>query len=212
MSKRLIGCYNYTVVLTYIGFIMGFIGISEAFSGDYHSSFVCLMIAGLCDMFDGTVASTKKDRTKDEKAFGVQIDSLSDLVCFGVLPATIVWSLREEENQFLVLIPALFVLCGLIRLAYYNVDEMNRQAKTADSRACYTGLPITASALLLPAIFEVCIYCDLPTFTVTLVSLVIIAIAYITPFHLTKIHLLGKILVIALGLVEFTVLLMGRVI
>ena len=56
------------------------------------------MIAGLCDMFDGKIASTM-ERTRQEKRFGVQIDSLSDLICFGVLPALIVYSGGGRLNQ-----------------------------------------------------------------------------------------------------------------
>ena len=47
------------------------------------------MFSGFCDMFDGIVARTKKDRTDEEKRFGIQLDSLSDIVCFGVLPFVI---------------------------------------------------------------------------------------------------------------------------
>ena len=85
----LIGFYNYTVVLTYIGMWIGFLGVMLAIKDRYVGSLICLMLAGVCDMFDGTIASTKKDRTRDERTFGIQIDSLSDIICFGVLPA--VW-------------------------------------------------------------------------------------------------------------------------
>ena len=83
----LIGFYNYTVVLTYIGMWIGFLGVMLAIKDRYVGSLICLMLAGVCDMFDGTIASTKKDRTRDERTFGIQIDSLSDIICFGVLPA-----------------------------------------------------------------------------------------------------------------------------
>ena len=63
----------------------------------YVGSLICLMLAGVCDMFDGTIASTKKDRTRDERTFGIQIDSLSDIICFGVLPAVWVF-LRDTKD------------------------------------------------------------------------------------------------------------------
>jgi len=85
----MIGFYNYTVILTYIGTMFGFVGMTYAWSGNLKMSLICLMVAGLCDMFDGKIASTM-ERTKPEKRFGIQIDSLSDLICFGVLPAVIV--------------------------------------------------------------------------------------------------------------------------
>ena len=76
----LIGFYNYTVVLTYIGMWIGFLGVMLAIKDRYVGSLICLMLAGVCDMFDGTIASTKKDRTRDERTFGIQIDSLSDML------------------------------------------------------------------------------------------------------------------------------------
>ena len=57
----LIGFYNYTVVLTYIGMWIGFLGVMLAIKDRYVGSLICLMLAGVCDMFDGTIASTKKD-------------------------------------------------------------------------------------------------------------------------------------------------------
>ena len=56
-----------------------------AVNGHLHLGVMCLAISGLCDMFDGKIARTKKNRTEVEKRFGIQIDSLSDIVCFGVL-------------------------------------------------------------------------------------------------------------------------------
>ena len=86
----MLGIYNYTVILTYLGMLSGFAGILFAFEGQLWAALGCLMFSGVCDMFDGKVASTKKERTRSEKRFGIQIDSLSDLVCFGVLPSVIV--------------------------------------------------------------------------------------------------------------------------
>lgn len=209
-NKSLLGFYNYTVVLTYIGMVIGCCGIMFAMKGRCHQALFCLMIAGLCDMFDGTVASTKKDRTKDEKMFGIQIDSLSDLLCFGMLPACIVYGMNTESDWLLV-IPCFFVLCGLIRLAYFNVDETNRQGETSEGRQYYQGLPITSSALLLPAVFELCVYLKLPMFHVGMGALFVIGIAYILPFRLKKIHLCGKIVMIVLGIVEFILLVRGVV-
>ena len=56
----MLGVYNYTVVLTYIGMLVSFLGITFAFQGSFPGALLCLIIAGLCDMFDGKVASTKK--------------------------------------------------------------------------------------------------------------------------------------------------------
>ena len=85
----MIGFYNYTVWLTFIGMLSSVTGIGLAVQGRIVPAVICLMFSGFCDMFDGIVARTKKDRTDEEKRFGIQLDSLSDIVCFGVLPFVI---------------------------------------------------------------------------------------------------------------------------
>ena len=82
-----IGFYDYTVILTYLSLISSIIGITQAIDGSFTPAVCCLIISGFCDLFDGTIARTKKNRTADEKVFGIQIDSLCDLVCFGAFPA-----------------------------------------------------------------------------------------------------------------------------
>ena len=203
--KGPLGFYNYTVILTYIGMWFGLCGIMFTMNGYLNIALICLMVAGVCDMFDGGIASTKKDRTRDERVFGIQIDSLSDLICFGVLPASIIYRLSDGMN-FLVIIPCIFVLGGLIRLAFFNVDEANRQAREAGSRAFYLGLPITSSALAIPAVLEAGYIWKIPTYEVGLVVLLVIGVLYITPFKLKKPHLAGKLLLVAFGAVEFVYL------
>ena len=148
----MIGFYNYTVWLTFIGMLSSVIGIGLAFEGKLIASVICLMFSGLCDMFDGIVARTKKDRNEEEKRFGIQLDSLSDIVCFGVLPFVIGVSIGADKWWQLAIM-ALFALAGLIRLAYYNVTEETRQQQTCEKRKHYLGVPITTSALTVPLLF-----------------------------------------------------------
>ena len=110
----MLGFYNYTVILTYLGMLTGFAGIACAFEGSLRAALICLVIAGVCDMFDGKIASTM-DRNRQEKRFGIQIDSLSDLICFGVLPAMIAYANGGGKLRWLP--SALYLLCALIRLA-----------------------------------------------------------------------------------------------
>ena len=74
----MLGVYDYTVILTYISLMVSIGGMLFSLNGDCRMALVCLAISGLCDMFDGKVARTKKDRTEVEKRFGIQIDSLAD--------------------------------------------------------------------------------------------------------------------------------------
>ena len=144
----MLGFYNYTVILTYIGMISGFTGIVFVIKGNILYALICLMVAGICDMFDGKIAATRK-RTKAEKQFGVEIDSLSDLICFGVLPGALIFSICHSSNLGMM-ISSFYVLCALIRLAWFNVDELQRQENEEERRNVYLGLPVTTTAFLIP--------------------------------------------------------------
>ena len=146
----MIGFYDYTVILTYLGFASGVFGILMAFNGHVLTAVLALMFSGLCDMFDGKVARTKKKRTKEEKSFGIQLDSLSDLVCFGVLPAVIGYKLGINKCYMIPLL-IFYPLAGLIRLAYFNMLESMRDGDGPVKE--YVGLPITSAALLFPFLF-----------------------------------------------------------
>ena len=78
----MIGFYNYTVWLTYISFLSALIGIYFSFNDNPFYAIICLMFSGFCDMFDGMVARTKKDRTNEEKRFGIQISPPRNLLPF----------------------------------------------------------------------------------------------------------------------------------
>ena len=80
----MLGYYDYTVVLTYVSLVISIVGITNAIQGNFRIAILCLAVSGLCDMFDGKIARTKKNRTEEEKRFGIQIDSLCDVICFGV--------------------------------------------------------------------------------------------------------------------------------
>ncbi len=201
----MLGVYNYTVVLTYIGMWTGFVGIIYAMNGDVHTALVCLMIAGVCDMFDGAIASTMA-RTRQEKRFGVQIDSLSDLVCFGVLPAVIACTAAGQSKTSLYL-AGLYLLCALIRLAWFNVDEEERQERENGSRSVYLGLPVTTSALLLPALMELGGRLGRQVGKLAPLLLLVMAAAFLTPFKLRKPQLPGKVVMLLAGAAEFAVLL-----
>lgn len=148
----MIGFYNYTVLLTYLGFGFACCGIYSAVSEHQSFALLMLMLAGLCDMFDGKIAKTRV-RTPAEQRFGIQIDSLSDLVCFGLLPAVIGYSVGLKKPYHFVLL-VFFTLAALIRLAYFNVMEEERQSKTTERRREYEGLPVTSVSLIFPLLYS----------------------------------------------------------
>ncbi len=205
----MLGFYNYTVIMTYIGTLFGISGIACVINGNIHSALLCLMAAGFCDMFDGKIASTMK-RTVQEKRFGIQIDSLSDLICFGVLPALIVFS-ASASNAVIFVIAAVYILCALIRLAWFNVDEEERQNSSDGQREYYYGLPVTTSALFLPILLglgELRGWWLAPLGAVVLAAM---SLAFLTPFRIKKPHMPGKVGVLLCGCGELAILLMGVV-
>ena len=112
----------------------------------------CLALSGLCDMFDGKIARTKKNRTEDEKNFGIQIDSLCDVVCFGVFPVMICYCLGVNTPAGVASL-IFYSIASVIRLAYFNVMEAKRQSETSENRKYYQGLPITSMAVIMPFLF-----------------------------------------------------------
>jgi len=149
---RLIGFYNYTVVLTYISLISSLVGMRFAYVGKIGLAIACLAFSGFCDMFDGVVARTKKNRTNDEKNFGIQLDSLCDVVCFGVLPAVILY-FCGVNTVYGIAILVFYALCAVIRLAFFNVLETKRQMTESGCAKEYRGLPVTSSAIIFPAAY-----------------------------------------------------------
>lgn len=147
-----IGVYDYTVILTYISLISSVFGMTQAIHGDYKAAVFCLAFSGACDAFDGRIARTKKDRTEDEKAFGIQLDSLCDVVCFGVFPALICYLLGLRGILGLAIL-FFYCLCAVIRLAFFNVLEEKRQKCEEGCNKVYRGLPVTSISLILPLTF-----------------------------------------------------------
>ena len=124
----------------------------------------------------------------------------------GILPAVITIVVCGSV-WYAVLIAALYVLAGLIRLAYFNVTEELRQQETDECRKTYTGLPITSAALIFPFFF-----CFLDIFqraailhVALLVVMALTGASFVMPFHIRKPRskeqwaLLGIGLVIAAG-------------
>ena len=203
----MIGFYNYTVILTYISLLISAVGIGFAATGDPFTALFCLMASGVCDMFDGMIARTRKKSTEEEKRFGIQLDSLCDIVCFGVLPAAVGIALAEGQSTLLRVASwgfgALFILCALIRLAYFNVTEETRQATEGGRRKSYMGVPVTTSAVVFPLMYALSVLIPAPVgLWIYPAFILITAIAFITPVKVPKPHARGLVVMGLVGLVE----------
>ena len=203
----MIGYYNYTVILTYMSLVSSVVGMFFALGincGAPHPEYaiICLMLSGLCDMFDGKIARTKKNRTENEKQFGIQIDSLCDVICFGVLPSIIGYSVGMSSWLDMPIL-VMFPLCAVIRLAYFNVAEEIRQKKTEDVRKVYEGLPVTSVALIIPLLYSFSEDIGGKLFPAVYgLAMFLIAIAFITRFKVKKPSMKTMLCFIGVGVVE----------
>ncbi|TAL27530.1 MAG: CDP-diacylglycerol--serine O-phosphatidyltransferase [Nitrospirae bacterium] len=136
------GIYILPNSLTMCGMFSGFYAILAALKGDYVHAAWAIMIAMVFDGLDGWIARLTNSTTR----FGIELDSLSDLVAFGVAPAVVLykWSLIPF-GRIGWAAAFLFVACGALRLARYNVQMGSTEKKS------FTGMPIPGAAAIVAA-------------------------------------------------------------
>ena len=166
-----------------------------------------------------------------EMDFGIQIDSLSDLVAFGVLPACIGAALirvspyltrvleglpvRWEIASGKFILHAclvLYVLAAMIRLAYYNVTEEERQQTEGGSRKEYLGLPVTSAALIFPFVLLLQYLTKADITLAYLAVSLLTGVLFISPFRVRKPGMRGVMTMVAVGALEFLLILLWQVI
>lgn len=138
-----------TLSSVFCGFDSLRISASAQGEEDFYRAALLIVFAMLFDMLDGRVARM----TKTQSAFGLQIDSLADVVSFGAAPALLVyeWTLKSLGTPGLVA-SFLFVACGAVRLARFNVLSMGESGKPTKPSKYIVGLPIPGAAGILVSI------------------------------------------------------------
>ena len=200
---RFIGVFDYTVILTFLSLVSSVFGMTQAIHGDYKMAVFCLAFSGVCDAFDGRVARSKKDRTEDEKAYGIQLDSLCDVICFGVFPALICYLLGVRGVLGLSIV-FFYCICAVIRLAFFNVQEGKRQQTEGGCNKVYRGLPVTSISMLLPLTFWLQFLLPDLVFLVLLhILLLVVGFLFILDFPLPKPDL--KTILLMIGIMGITV-------
>jgi len=134
------GVYILPNLFTTGNLFCGFWAIISVFQEKYFYAAAAILLASVFDVLDGKVARLSGATSK----FGVQYDSLSDLVSFGVAPALLAfsWALRPY-GKFGWLAAFIFVVCGALRLARFNVQTSTSEVKY------FKGLPIPAAASMI---------------------------------------------------------------
>ena len=105
-----------------------------------------------------------------------------------------------------LVVSGLYLLCALIRLAYFNVDEIERQKHSAESRKIYYGLPVTLSALFLPIVYGAALLLGWAPAIPLAVILGVMAVCFLLPVPLRKPGLAGKIVAVACGAAEIALM------
>ena len=199
----MIGFYDYTVILTYGGLIFSILGIFDCFHGDFIGALMYIGFALICDTLDGRVAKTKKDRTRAQSMFGIQIDSLCDMVSFGVTPAIFCYCVGMNTGADVALI-SYYCLCCVIRLAYFNVLAAD---KDPDAKSVYHGLPVVGFAISLPLAYLFQLWFPVENVVWALrVLMPLIGTLYILDFNLPKPKLVMLLPLIVLYVAAFTTL------
>jgi CDP-diacylglycerol--serine O-phosphatidyltransferase len=229
----MIGYFDYSVWLTYCSLLSAAAGIFITFTGNGHPYIgaMFLLFSGLCDAFDGRVARTKKDRTQSQISYGIQIDSLSDLVAFGVLPACIGAALLRRTLMteaadasrwcsitaripiaVFIIVFAIYIMAAFIRLAWFNVTEEEMQRSGKKVREFYTGLPVTSAALIFPSFLLIEHFLSYDISFVYYILLLATAAAFVSKFKVKKPTSAGLLLMVGVGALEFAVILIIRMI
>lgn len=129
-------------LFTVLNMFCGFLSIVNSGDGQFDVAAWFIILGGLFDSLDGVMARI----TKSSSEFGVEFDSLSDIVTFGAAPAFLVYKLQlyQLEGTGLI-ISSLLLIFGGIRLARFNVQLVGFE------KEYFTGLPIPASAITVVA-------------------------------------------------------------
>ena len=132
-------------ICSLLGLLSALFGIYFAITGNFPAAIIGVLWAVLFDWYDGIIARKMKGRTKEQGVFGTQLDSMIDIVSFGVLPAIL---LLSYGNYSLLFMPGVFIIVATaaIRLSYFNMYGL------IDSKT-YKGLALDNNVLILAFVF-----------------------------------------------------------
>jgi CDP-diacylglycerol---serine O-phosphatidyltransferase len=159
-------------VLTLANLSLGGFAIIVGMNGNLNLSLLLIFIAALADRFDGMVAR----KFNIESELGKQLDSMSDIISFGVAPALLIYQgILSEFGAPGAFFIVFYIGCGAFRLARFNISESN---------GYFTGLPITAAGVLATLSFLAIPYIPPQTF---LFIMMILSFLMVSPFRLKKV-------------------------
>ena len=173
--------------LTILNMFLGFLAIIFIMKGKYFDAGLFILLAGLMDIFDGKIARSLGISSK----FGVEFDSLADVVSFCVAPSLLVYNLYCENINYIV--GAIFsfipLIAGTVRLAKYNLDT-----DEDNPRSYFIGLSTPISTVTILSFMYFSIYVGGPSnygdSSVGIILVCILGLLMLSPIHFPKVPLI----------------------
>ena len=135
MGQNILKLIKLADIITLINALLGFGSILMTLNGQIESALVLIFLAVIADGADGAVA-----RYSGTGVLGANLDSLSDVISFGVAPAVVGFVSLDGMNNWIGVFPGLFLVCGILRLARFNVSG---------KKDGFEGIPITAGGFIV---------------------------------------------------------------
>ncbi|MCL2572302.1 MAG: CDP-alcohol phosphatidyltransferase family protein [Defluviitaleaceae bacterium] len=166
-----LGNLNVPNAITTIGMVLCIAACYYLVGGNFMAAMVCLFFAGVCDLVDGWFAS----KLNQQSRFGQAIDSLVDFFSCVIMPVWIVHSFMAYNWPMRIGL-VFYCICGLWRLAYYNINEADKS---------FTGLPVPGAMMIVVIVTWAILYANFPVWALT-VTFFIVGILMISCFKLAK--------------------------
>jgi len=135
MGQNILKIIKPADIITLINALLGFASILMTLNGKIESALVLILLAVIADGADGAVA-----RFTGTGVLGANLDSLADVISFGVAPAVVAFVSLGSMNNWMGVFPGLFLVCGILRLARFNVSG---------KKDGFEGIPITAGGFIV---------------------------------------------------------------
>jgi archaetidylserine synthase len=135
MGQNILKLIKPADIITLINALLGFASIIMTLDGQIQSALVLILLAVMADGADGAVA-----RYSGTGVLGENLDSLSDVISFGVAPAVVAFVTLNGMNNWMGVFPGIFLVCGILRLARFNVSG---------KKDGFEGIPITAGGFIV---------------------------------------------------------------
>lgn len=195
MKKKFIGFYRDCDLLTMTGTCMALLGCVFAINGNRLIPIFLLILSGICDGFDGKLARRHKS-TEEQSTYGVQLDSLSDLIAFGVFPLVLTVSALPKNCYYAWIALIFYSICGMIRLAYFNTLDICSKSE----KGYFVGAPITTISIIYPIVYLICFFFKFAHFDIiATVFFVLVGLSFIYKMRIKKLDDKGKTILSILG-------------